>query len=423
MTPEKAKQYLLYKQPSDFYPEADRMERLMHALGDPQKRLRFVHIAGTNGKGSTACLTASVLKSAGFKTGLFTSPHLVDFGERIRINDEFIPDDDDARLASLIKTVTERENIQTAAFDRMTAAAFMWFFEQECDIVVLEVGLGGALDATNVIDSSEVSVITSIGLDHTAILGDTIEEIAGEKSGIIKQNGHAVFFKQGDGADDVIAKACERQNAVLSVAQNNFVVLSRDEGTTLLHHPALGEVKLGLPGEYQLKNASTALEALLVLRRNGWEISDNDIRCGFESARWPARFEALVREPLIILDGGHNPQCAEGLVNNLKTAYPDRKFTFLIGMLADKDVNTVLSILTPVAKGAVAVTVDDKRALKAEELCELLNSVGIPSVFCESYEEAVKKAVETANGAGVCAFGSLYFTGDVRNAVDKMYGE
>lgn len=423
MTLEKAKEYLLYKQPSDFYPEPDRMERLMHALGDPQKKLKFVHIAGTNGKGSTACLTASVLKCAGYKTGLFTSPHLIDFGERIRVNGEFIPDADVARLADVIKTVTERENIQTAAFDRMTAAAFMWFCEQNCDIVVLEVGLGGKLDATNIIEESEVSVITSIGLDHTAILGDTIEKIAGEKAGIIKKNGRAVFFVQGDGADKVIADACERQNAVLYKAENNFIVLSRDEGKNLIHHPALGEIDLGLPGEYQLKNASTALEALFVLRRNGWEISDNNIREGFETARWPARFETLTREPLIILDGGHNPQCAEGLVNNLKTAYPDRKFTFLIGMLADKDIKSVLAILSPVAKGAVAVTVDDKRALKASELCELLNSVGIPSVFEESYDAAVKKAVEMAKGEGVCAFGSLYFTGDVRNAVDKTYGE
>lgn len=423
MTGKEAREYLSLKQPKDLYPKPDRMERLTSALCFPQKKLRFVHIAGTNGKGSTACLTERVLREAGYRVGLFTSPHLIDFSERMRVNGRMIPDDDLARLAERVKEAAEGENIETAAFDRTTAAAFLWFCEQECDIVVSEVGLGGALDATNVIDFSEVSVITSIGLDHTAVLGPTVEEIASQKAGIIKKNGRVVYFPQGDGADDVIKRECFLKNARLFPAENSFKVISRERSRTRLSHPDLGEVSLGLPGEYQLKNASTAYEAVKVLRERGFAISDDDIRRGFALAHWPARFEALSEDPLILLDGGHNPQCAEGLTGNLRLAYPGRKFTFLIGMLADKDVKKVLSIIAPFAKNAVAVEVNDSRSLSLRELCAMLEEEGIPAFGCEDYDAAVKKAVEISGGEGICAFGSLYFTGDVRKAVDKLLNE
>lgn len=413
--------YLTYKRPGDYHPLAERMERLMALLGDPQKELRFVHVAGTNGKGSTSCLIASALQAAGYRTGLYTSPHLVEFSERIRINGVPIPPDALAQLAERVRSAERTLGLPLTAFDRITATAFLYFAQCGCDIVVLEVGLGGALDATNVIEHPEVCVFTNIGLDHTEVLGDTLEKIAAEKAGIFKPGCPAVSYPQQKEAATALRVACRKKGASLSFSDfKKLTVLQREWGKTVFTYRKFPPITLALPGEYQTRNAAVALDALTVLRERGWSIPCSAIQVGFLTARWPGRFERLAENPVFLLDGGHNPQCAEALAENLAQLFPKEKFIFLLGMMRDKDAVSSIRILAPLMQAAVAAPIQNPRAMKPSELCRVLEEAGIPAQMAATLPDGVGRVRSLAGEKGiVCAFGSLYLAGELYRLFGK----
>lgn len=396
-----------------------RITELLEKLGNPQDRLKFVHVAGTNGKGSCSAMTASVLKAAGYRTGLFTSPYIYRFNERMQINGKEIDDGVLAGLITEIRPVADGMKDHPLIFEMVTAAAMLWYAREKCDIVVLEVGLGGRLDATNVIRCPEAAVIMNIGLDHTAQLGSTVAEIAREKAGIIKEGCDVVLYQQGDEAENVIEEVCRERNARLHRA--DFASIEPDfdslEGQSFSYR---GEnYALPLLGAHQRKNAATVIEAIEVLRSRGWKIEQDALEHGLYSVYWPARFEVLMDEPYFVLDGGHNPQCAGTVVQNLADYFPGVKHVLLTGVLADKDYPTLFSILNLASDEYVCVTPESPRALSAEDLAEHLKKFGKPVTACSGIEDGVFEAIDRAKECGgmVCAVGSLYMAGKIRECL------
>ena len=396
----------------------DRTRELLHAIGDPQRKLKFVHVAGSNGKGSTCAMLDSILRAAGYRTGLYTSPYIQDFCERMQVNGKNISGEDLARITELIRVHADAMEDHPSQFELVTAIAMQYFLEQRCDLVVLEVGMGGELDSTNVIDCPEAAVITNIGLEHTEYLGDTLEKIAAAKGGIIKPGCTAVCYDSVPEVMDTLWKICKQQDADFRVA--------RAEDLQELSHSLDGqrfawkgkEYAVPLLGPHQLRNAGTVLETVAALREKGWEIPEAAAEAGLRTVRWPARFEVLWREPLFIVDGGHNPQCAEALCRNLEEYLPGQKFTFLAGILADKDYRHMLDLIAPFAKRFVCITPDSPRALPAEDLAAEVLQRGIPARACESIEAGVREALE--GGEDTVAFGSLYMAGRVRTAFPQQ---
>ena len=396
-------------------PGLERIAALLEKLGDPQKQLRFVHIAGTNGKGSCAAMTASILKAAGYKTGLYTSPYLYRFNERMQIGGKQIPDDTLAQLVARVKPIAEAMDDHPTEFELMTAVAMLWYAEERCDVVVLEVGLGGRFDATNIIDAPEAAVIMNIGLDHTAVLGGTVEQIAFEKAGILKPGTEAVLFEQPENVTAVIRARCEELGVPLHIADFSQIVSEFDSlyGQSFSYR---GEpYALPLLGRHQLKNAATVLELVEVLRRKGWKLEQSDVEHGLYAVSWPGRFELLSDDPLFVVDGGHNPQCAQTVAENLLHYFPDKRRILLLGILRDKDVAGLTDILDPAADEYLCITPDSFRALPAAELAEHLKRYGKPVTVCDSIRDGVTAALERSDGdTVVCAVGSLYSVGEIR---------
>ena len=393
-------------------PGLDRIRRLLGRLGDPQKKLKFVHIAGSNGKGSTAAMLASVLTAAGLKTGLYTSPHLWRFHERFQVDG--VPISDGA-LADITARVLEAAEDETE-FELMTAIGMVHFLRSGCDIVVLETGLGGRLDSTNVIDAPEAAVITRIGLEHTGLLGDTLEKIAAEKAGIIKAGSDVVLYRQGQGVTGVVENACRRAGGRLFVTPQAVEVIASTPEGQWFRCRGTGPFHIPLLGEYQLHNALTVLETVDVLQRRGWDIPLEAVQSGLERARWPGRLELVRRSPDVILDGGHNPQCMEALAQSLKELYPGKKLIFLTGVLADKDYPAMVGELLPLAGELYTITPDSPRALPAPELAAWLEDRGGRAVPCGSLREGLDRALAAAGPEDVvCACGSLYMIGEVRH--------
>lgn len=406
-------------------PGLERINKLLKLLGNPQDKLKFVHVAGTNGKGSTCALISSVLKKAKYKTGMFTSPYVSDFCERMQINGEMISHEE---LIELVKTtfpyvqeMAENNEIITE-FEFITAMAMQWFAKKHCDIVVLEVGLGGRFDATNTIKTPLVSVITSISLDHTQILGDTVEEIAFEKCGIIKENGITVCYPdQPKGAFNVIKSiAEERHNKFILSDEKSVKVLSTNiTGTGLEYRGLL--VKVPFIGEHQIKNAVTALYALEVLKQIGYRISDHSIEAGFACAAFPARLEILSTNPYIIIDGAHNPDGTLMLANSIKKYFPDKKIIGVVGMLADKDIYTATENFKGVFSKVITVTPNNPRAMSAQNLCDFFVKLKTESEPAYDIDEALKKGISMIDeNAVLIVCGSLYVAGDARIRLIKM---
>lgn len=376
-------------------PGLERIRRLLGRLGNPHRGLKFVHIAGSNGKGSTAALLASVLTAAGLRTGLYTSPHLWRFHERFQVDGVPISGEELAELAAQVLEAAEDET----EFELMTAIAFLHFRRSGCDIVVLETGLGGRLDSTNVIDAPEVAVITRIGLEHTQLLGDTLEKIAGEKAGIIKPGCDAVLYGQSREVEGLVERVCRERGVPLTVAR-----------------PSSLEYRISLLGEYQLSNAAVALETVDRLRRRGWEIPESAVVQGLENARWPGRMELARRKPDVLLDGAHNPQCMEALARSLGGMYPGKRIIFLTGVLADKDYPAMMGELLPLAREFFTLTPDSPRALDAGELAVYLKMRGAKASPCGSVREGLDRALAAAGAEDVvCVCGSLYMVGEARH--------
>ena len=399
-------------------PGLSRTQELLRRLGDPQNRLKFVHIAGTNGKGSTAAMLASVLQAAGYRTGLYTSPYITCFNERMQVDGRMIDDDELAQITQELRPHAEAMEDHPTEFELVTAIAMVYFARHACDIVVLEVGLGGALDSTNVISQPEVAVICNIGLDHTEVLGDTLEKIAQAKAGIIK-GGDVVIYRGQASVEQVFADACARTGARLHRADFDAIVpVSAALDGQVFDYGARKALLLPLLGAHQLKNASVVLTTVDVLIARGWHISEQALREGLRTVRWPGRFELLRREPVFIVDGGHNPQCMASLAENLKAYLAGRPITALTGVMADKDYSDMYRIVAPYISRYVTVTPDNPRALRAEALAEALRVYGKPVTACPTVAEGVAEALrQTGSGEAVVAFGSLYMVGDIRAAV------
>ena len=401
-------------------PGLSRTQELLRLLGNPEKKLKFVHIAGTNGKGSTAAMTASILQKAGYRVGLYTSPYIYRFNERIQINGEQIADEDVAIVTEYVKQYAETMEEKPTEFELVTAIGFEYFARKNCDIVVLEVGMGGALDSTNVIEVPEVAVITNIGLDHTDYLGDTVEKIAETKSGIFKEGGRAVVYRGTEGVEAVFERVCAERNVSLKKADFDSLVLrSHSLEGQVFDCGNRKELCLPLLGDHQLHNASVVLSIADTLIEKGWKISEQNIRDGIRDVSWPGRFDIVKKDPLFIIDGGHNPQCIDALVTNIRDYLADKRIIALTGVLADKDYGEMYRPMMPYIQEFVCITPPNPRKLEATELAEHLRRVGATATPCETISQGVHMAIEKAgkNGVVLC-FGSLYTIGDIRNALN-----
>ena len=418
MTPEEALSYIHSVCWKGSIPGLSRTRELLEKMGNPQNQLQFVHIAGTNGKGSTAAMTASILRKAGYRTGLYTSPYIFRFHERMQVDGQCISDEELAEITEFVKPLAESMEDHPTEFELVTCIAMEYFKRHHCDVVSLEVGMGGELDSTNVIQSPLVAVLTNIGLDHTEFLGDTLEKICETKSKIIKPGTIAVTYREKPSVEAVIDARCKEVGAKWMPADFDSIhlVSASLEGQVFDWGPYLG-IHLPLLGKHQLYNAAVVLTIVKALRERGLTISDEAMRGGIASVSWPGRFELVARNPLFIVDGGHNPQCIEALVNNVRDYLGGKRLTILTGVLADKDYGDMYQDMAQYAAEFVTVTPPNPRALPAQELKVYLERFGKPVTACDTVAEGVALAKKLAGADGVVlAYGSLYMVGDIEAA-------
>ena len=403
-------------------PGLERTRELLKALGNPEKSLKFVHIAGTNGKGSTAACIAAVLQRAGYKTGLYTSPYIQVFNERMQVDGDNISDAELTRLVDEIRPFADAMADSPTEFELITALAMRYFQSQVCDIVVLEVGMGGELDSTNVIETPEAAVITLIGHDHVKELGPTLKDIAEAKAGIIKNGGDVVIYGGDPEVEAVFEFISSERGARLRKADFSRVkLLQLSLDCVRFELAPYGEIKLPLVGAYQPLNAAVAVTALEILREKGYGISDEDIVFGLAAVRWPGRFEILGREPVFIIDGAHNPQGIGATADSLRRHFGERRITFIVGVMADKDADAMMGLIAPLAESFIAVRPANPRAMEAQALADLLSRFNVPVSYYESIAEGVAAAIDRAGKKGViCALGSLYFSADRREAYEQL---
>ena len=398
-----------------------RVRQLLDLMGNPQRDLKFIHIAGTNGKGSTASMSANILQKAGYTVGLYTSPYIFRFHERMQVNGECISDEELIEITQWIKSLADTMESQPSEFELVTCIAFVYFKRHKCDIVSLEVGLGGEFDATNTIGAPEVAVLTNIGLDHTELLGDTLEKIAETKAKIIKHGCSVVTYREPASVEAVFEARCKEVGADWTKADfDSIELVSASLEGQVFHWGPYKELHLPLLGQHQLKNAATVLTVMQVLRKRGWNISDDAIRQGLATVSWPGRFELVARNPLFIVDGGHNPQCIEALVNNVRDYLGGRKLVILTGVLADKDYSEMYRDMVPFATEIVTMTPPNPRALTAQALKAYLDQFGKPVTACDTIAEGVALAKKLAGKDGVVlAYGSLYMVGEIENEAKR----
>lgn len=400
-------------------PGLSRLTALLHLLGDPQNDLKYIHVTGTNGKGSVCAMLAAVFMSAGYRTGLFTSPCLEKVNEQIAVNGEPISNDDYLETARMLMTASKDMEELPTEFELLTAAAILFFKSKSCDIVIMEAGMGGTHDATNVIPASVAAVITSIGYDHMQFLGNTLTEIAANKAGIIKKNMVAICAEPGNN-DPSVADILKKRAA----DQNSGIYFTDMEKINIKHHGLDGfifdyghfsDVKISMAGEYQLKNTALVLETVDALHRKYPYLTDDTVKAALYRVSWPARFEVIQGNPLYILDGGHNSECIKSLAETFDNLLPGESFIFVTGIMADKDYESMYGILQKYAKAFVAVTPDNRRALPAEELKNFLIRYGKPVLKADTIPEGLSMAEELAGtGMKICVTGSLYMMGEVR---------
>ena len=421
MNYESALEYIHAVQWAGHKPGLTRTRTLLAALGDPQRQLKFVHIAGTNGKGSTAAMIASCLQAAGYRVGLYTSPFINRFNERIQVDGQQIVDEELVQLVERVRPVAEAMEDVPTEFEIITALGMLYFAQKQCDIVVLEVGLGGTLDSTNVIEQPECAVITALGMDHVKELGPTLADIATAKAGIIKEGCPVVSYGGVPQADAVIRQVAAQRHAELT--EVDFGRLNRHGGDldeVTFDFDGLDGVRLPLIGSYQPCNAAVAITALRVLRSRGWKIPEEAIRTGLETVQWAGRFELLRHKPAFLLDGSHNAHGMRATVQSLRDRFPGEKFVFLVSIMADKDVDEMLALLAPLAVRFVTVAAHTPRAMPAAELAEHIRAYGCTAEAAPDIETGVARAVELGGQGPVCALGTLYFSGDVRSAFARL---
>lgn len=401
------------------HPGLRRIERLCALLGNPQDTLKIVHVAGTNGKGSVSTMLSSIFQESGYKTGLFTSPYITDFCERIQVDGQPVSQDALVKMVERIRPYVlqmEEEGQVVTEFEMITAVAFQYFADSQCDIVVLEVGLGGRLDSTNVIARPLVSVITSISLDHTAILGGTIAQIAAEKAGIIKENGVTVTTSgQPMEALEVIMQESAKKHNVLRTP-NLGAIRPAETGLFGNAFEYGGQsFATGLPGAHQIQNAVLAIEAARAVHSGGFPVSETAVRDGIQKAALPARLEVLSRNPLVILDGAHNTGGMKALCEFLIQNKGHRKITAVMGMLSDKNYREIVAQIAPLCQSVIAVPIDNPRALSPEVLGGEAAKYCKDVSACHTYTEALDRAIgEVDPNKMTIICGSLYLAGAIR---------
>lgn len=408
-------------------PGLERMEKLLHLLGSPEKGRNYIHVAGTNGKGSVSTALSSVLIDAGYRVGLYTSPYVTDFLERIQVCGKPVAKEVFASSVEKVRALCEKmaaEGEYITEFEALTAAAFLCFGAENCDIVVLEVGLGGRLDATNVIETPLVNVITSLSLDHTAVLGDTIEQIAFEKAGTLKTGAAAVIAPgQQKGALGVLhTVAAERHCRLVEPLLSDAAVSKSDLfGTDFSYKGRSYHIKM--PGAHQLLNMLCVIEALGVLRKKGFSVPVDAEKSGIARTFLPARTEVLSFEPLVILDGGHNPDGAKAFFNTVKVVPVRGKLTVIAGMMADKDVRDSIAPIARRCDRFIAVTPAlNSRAMPAEALAKIAKEYCPAAEYRENAEEAIRKVARTLKKEdALFVIGSLYLAGEVRTPLLKLF--
>ncbi|MBQ4353262.1 MAG: bifunctional folylpolyglutamate synthase/dihydrofolate synthase [Clostridia bacterium] len=404
-------------------PGLERITELCERLGNPQDSLRFIHVAGTNGKGSTCRMLASILEKAGYRVGLFTSPYIERFNERIMLCGQDIADDDLARDTETVRVHADAMADSPTEFELITAIALVYYKRMQCDFVVFECGLGGRLDSTNVIKTPVLSLITGIDLDHTAILGDTAGKIAAEKAGIIKQ-GVPVLFGEGTAeAEEVIRQTAEEKNSPYYRTDFSKIAdINSDLSGTAFRFDGR-TVKIGLHGLYQTRNTATVLTAVRILRECGIAVSEAAVDEGLASAYWPARFEIIADTPTVIYDGAHNPQGIAGAVENiahyLSPMTEDGKVALLMGVMADKDHEKMIAMLAPYARAVFSVTPANERSLHSADLGKEFEACGVRAEAYEDLPQGVRAAVDFAKKekCPLVCLGSLYMYADVKHAV------
>ena len=399
---------------------------LMKSLGDPQDRLRFVHVTGSNGKGSTCAMLAEILRCSGYRTGLYTSPHLSVYNERCRIDGVCISDEDLVRLAEAVRRETDKMEVSFGLFYKMTALSFLYFAERQCDAVVMEVGRGGRRDCTNIVRTTELAVIGSVSLEHTEVLGNTLAGIADEKSGIIKPGAGALMLHQSEEAMNAARKNAESLGVRLRFTDPEEMRAETQDpdGQTFRYRSRL-HVRLGCPGTYQRENVQLVLDAADILRERGFVIPEKALRSALSSLRFPGRFEVLSREPFVLIDGAHNIGAVSALTEALNAAYPQRRFLFVLTLLWDRPWQDMLRMTAPLAESFIAVGSTDPKALSTEETVSFItNELHLPAAAAADENEAVEKALACAGEKGsICVFGSLYLVGAFRDIYLKRKKE
>ncbi len=402
-------------------PTLDRITELCGRLGNPQDGLKFIHVTGTNGKGSACAMTESILRHAGYKTGLFISPYIRIFNERIQISGVPASDELIAKATEEVKKHAEQMSESPTEFELLSAIAFLIFKWERCDIIVLEVGMGGSLDSTNVIKAPVLSVITGVSLDHTAILGDTVEKIAKEKAGIIKPSCPVLYGNKNEGSvADIIRKKAEENNAPIYFCDKDGVEVERaDLDGSVITFGAHKSVKIPLLGLYQTENAARVLKITDILNDCGFDISEKAIRNGLQNVRWQARFEKLSVSPLVLYDGSHNPEGIDAAVKTLSHYFGNEKINILTGVMSDKDYSEMARKLAPFADTVYTVTPSTPRSLPSAELADVYRRFGASAFDCKTVENGYKTAFEDSkkrNKALVC-LGSLYMYSEFCDAM------
>ncbi len=404
-------------------PGLERISLLCERLGHPEKALKCIHVGGTNGKGSFCAMTESILRAAGYRTGLFTSPYIRFFNERMQVMGEPISNEELAEITSYVRPIADSMEDKPTEFELITAIAFEYFRRQKTDVVVLEVGLGGRLDSTNIIKEPLLSVITGIAFDHMGILGNTLSAIAGEKAGIIKTGCPVLWGGESEEAADVICRvAAERKAPLVTVDRSCLQVKDYRVEGTVFDYDVYEGLHLSLLGTYQPYNAATVLTGVAILNRLGLSISEKAVREGLSSVYWPARFELLSRDPLILYDGGHNPQGVAAAVESIRTYFPGQRVDLLSGVMADKNYDEMIALLRPVSRRVFTVTPNNPRALQAEAYAEMFAAQGVEACGYPTVREGLSAAIAhgRADGVPLICLGSLYLYAELRSALEAL---
>lgn len=402
-------------------PGLSRINELMEGLGHPEDSFKSIHVAGTNGKGSFCAMLDSVLSEAGYKTGLFTSPYIEFFEERIRYCGENISEEDLSDAVSEVKAVADKMEDVPTEFEILTAVGFCYFRKKKVDIAIIECGMGGRLDSTNVIKAPVLSVITGISLDHVAFLGDTVEKIASEKAGIIKQGTPVLYGGNDEKAEKVISeKAAELGCTFVKTDRSLIRDVKTSKKGNVFSYGKYKNVKLSLSGSYQPENASNVINAVELLRKRGYNISDKALYSGLKDTAWKGRFEKLNDCPEIYFDGGHNEEGVCAAVDTVKKCFGDKKINIISGVLADKDYEKIAKEISGVAEKVYTVTPDSPRALDSKKYAEVFKKLGINAVPCDSFDTAVNKIItEKGKIKPTLCVGSLYSYPDFKKSIKE----